>query len=1219
MRFFKAWLRRFLLWGIPFIVLLLLLIAGFVYWVVASQPGTRWALQTALPYAQGSVQGVQGTILKGLQLERLSLSLPDTQINLEGVRLQVAWRELLERRLHVRELSAQRLDVALTTPAEPTVVSEEPFSLPELPVSIAVDKVALGQFSLQQDGQRLPVQVGDLSAAVSLGTAGGQLRLYSLAAGYENIRASLEGDLDLASLQAPFPVQTQLRLQAHATDASAPLCADHYLPTLRAPTKQAVVAADSAPASAALTDDAQALQCALQATLDLTGSLEAAKVNLDAQGQGITLHANAQLTPQALAPLQEAMVSITLPDESGLDAQLHWDVEQQEGMTHDHVRAQFESRHLNIGKLAGNYIELPEALLLGSGELDAQLINREQVQQFSVNLAIQKGSRWNQQDLQGQVQLQASSQAEPGQADWWQSFQLADSVIDLRLGKNQLKLDGGFGQVDSRLSVLAQVPEASAFWPGLELGKLSAQATVQGNIAQHTLKLLADYDLGGAAGEQVGQGPVHAQLQTQGRWSFAQHDKAASWQGSVTVLDIKHAGFGARLESALPIVFKDDSPAPLRSAPDQSVAQPQTSPAVEPWSVQVGAAKVVTFMADKPWVTVQHERSRYQNGQWQTRGGINEMVLSEARLTALEKRLGLQQETEEKKGGIKVRSAEQSKPVEIDLQANWDLAFAGALKGSVDIARVSGDIMIPADPPFPLGLDQLGVRLLAIPTQGGRSRLEAQVNVSTKEMGYIAAKAETLIHATPTGGLALRDQDPKLIEINAHIDDLGWTSLFLGDAMELGGQLDANLRIDVGADWKWTSTGSMNGQNLRFTMLDEGVRLLNGTLQASFDNDIFKLDRLYFPAVLRVEPQEWRTATWVNENPDAKDGGLTVTGQWDLSNQRGQFETDIYRFPILQRADRYAMISGKLTMNLNLPEVMIRGKITADAGWFNLDMLGGIPTLDSDVIVVRGDYKEPDQQPPSVVDLGMEIEVDLGPRFYLTGYGVNSGLVGSLKISMIGGQLTAIGVLRTRGGRIELYGQKLLLRRGMITFQGDITSPILDIEALRTGLPVQAGVKVAGTARRPRIDLVSYPEVDESEKLSWLILGHGSDSGGGDIGLLFSVGTSFLGDAGSEPFYRRFGIDEMTMSSGDLGSVGSILPVETVAPSLEESTSDVERRFVTISKALSSNITLSLQQALSDTGTVGRVSYRLARGLTADLSVGTVNGLALIYRWFSAD
>src|SRR5690606_38827810 len=113
-------------------------------------------------------------------------------------------------------------------------------------------------------------------------------------------------------------------------------------------------------------------------------------------------------------------------------------------------------------------------------------------------------------------------------------------------------------------------------------------------------------------------------------------------------------------------------------------------------------------------------------------------------------------------------------------------------------------------------------------------------------------------------------------------------------------------------------------------------------------------------------------------------------------------------------------------------------------------------------------------------------------------YGVNSGLVGQMRLLMREGKLTAEGALRTRGGSIDVYGQHLQLRRGSITFQGDVSNPVLNIEALRTGVAVEAGVRVAGTAKRPRIDLVSYPEVSEVQKLSWLLLGRGPDDSGGD-------------------------------------------------------------------------------------------------------------------------
>src|SRR5690606_37130179 len=123
--------------------------------------------------------------------------------------------------------------------------------------------------------------------------------------------------------------------------------------------------------------------------------------------------------------------------------------------------------------------------------------------------------------------------------------------------------------------------------------------------------------------------------------------------------------------------------------------------------------------------------------------------------------------------------------------------------------------------------------------------------------------------------------------------------------------------------------------------------------------------------------------------------------------------------------------------------------------------------------------------------------------------------------------------------------------------------------------------------------------------------GHGPNDSGGDMALLFSVGTSILSEG--EPFYRRFGIDEVSMRAGELATVASVLPAESVVSGLDSGTSAIERRFINISKRLSDGMTVSIRQALSETGTVALVSYRLARGLTAEASVGTVNGLALVY------
>ncbi len=196
----------------------------------------------------------------------------------------------------------------------------------------------------------------------------------------------------------------------------------------------------------------------------------------------------------------------------------------------------------------------------------------------------------------------------------------------------------------------------------------------------------------------------------------------------------------------------------------------------------------------------------------------------------------------------------------------------------------------------------------------------------------------------------------------------------------------------------------------------------------------------------------------------------------------------------------------------------------ADAGWASLEVLQGVPTLDDDVRVVRpGRPAQDDARGGATLQFDMDVEVDVGQRFYLTGMGPGHGLVGSLRVAMREGRLSGTGVLRTRGGSIQAYGQRLQLRRGVVTFQGRIDNPLRDIEALRTDVQqVQAGVRVAGTAQRPRIDLISYPEVSDVEAL---VAGDGARARRQrrpDSALLISAGTALLG--GGEPLFRRFGL-----------------------------------------------------------------------------------------------
>ena len=919
----------------------------------------------------------------------------------------------------------------------------------------------------------------------------------------------------------------------------------------------------------------------------------------------MTLEADAELAPTAAMPLQSANLDLVLPDGSSLSGEVGWEAIEnataEAGRTAQRLIGKLSAERLDVGHLAGGIT--PAAVLSFDSRFRVGMDAAQVLRDVELDLSIHEGSQWNEEPLTGDVGVSVQLPASEPQAP--SNVAAADSLLPaglntlivqrfdtaLTLGKNRIETEGAFGSADSVLQLMVQAPRLSDFWPDLP-GGIEAKGNVAGSLREHALDLQGQYTPANATQDELGSAPIALNVRAEGAWG----GDPEGWRGQLAELEVDHAHLGVDLGAPLEIHYIHTAVAPA-------------------WQLTAGATEIALSVNGRPVVSFRHDGSQYSAGRWETAGSLERFLISPQVLRQIGTDFDITALQDDARGGVKVRGAREADDWELAFGADWNLRFDGVLLGDVQLRRLSGDVMVPGPTPFPLGLQDLTLDLTLARASDTASRLAADLHLESTRMGRIEATATTLVHATSAGGIYLNPSDTKVVTLDAAIADLGWTNIFLGDAIDLGGAVQAQLKLTSQSDGSWSSDGTISGESLRFVMIDQGVRLLDGTLRARLEDESLVLERLAFPARLRAEPKEWRTAEWVSTNPDAQGGSLVVTGDWNLFESRGVIDVELYRFPIVQRADRYAMMTGQLQVDAALPDLDITGKLTADAGWFDLDMLGGIPTVDGDVVVIRAgeELEEPD------VPLGitLDLEVDLGPRFYLTGYGLNSGLVGNMRITMRQGKLTGMGALRTRGGAIEAYGQRLQLRRGAITFQGDITRPVLDIEALRTGLAVEAGVRVAGTARNPRIELVSYPDVSEIEKLSWLLLGHGPNDSGGDMALLFSVGTSFLGDG--EPFYRRFGIDEVSMRSGELGSVASVLPAESVVSDLDTGTSDIERRFINVSKRLTNGVTLSIRQALSDTGTVARASYRLARGLTAEASVGTVNGLALVYRWFSRE
>jgi translocation and assembly module TamB len=269
--------------------------------------------------------------------------------------------------------------------------------------------------------------------------------------------------------------------------------------------------------------------------------------------------------------------------------------------------------------------------------------------------------------------------------------------------------------------------------------------------------------------------------------------------------------------------------------------------------------------------------------------------------------------------------------------------------------------------------------------------------------------------------------------------------------------------------------------------------------------------------------------------------------------------------------------------------------------------------MSDDVIVLGRGKPIPPQKKEAEVPLSVDLRADLGDNFHLRGLGIDAMLEGSARVRMTGAAAPRVnGSIRVASGNYAAYGQKLAIERGVITFAGPYDNPSLDVLAVRrqpegtqlSETNVEAGVQVRGTARSPQAKLVSTPNVPDSEKLSWLVLGHGMEgTSGNEKDVLSAAAGALLGGKGGtggiqSKLANSLGVDELGIGQGRNGEAEGL--ANTV---------------VTIGKRISSRAYISFEQGTSTASSLVSLRYKLTPKFTLQFQAGTNSALDVLYSW----
>jgi translocation and assembly module TamB len=238
------------------------------------------------------------------------------------------------------------------------------------------------------------------------------------------------------------------------------------------------------------------------------------------------------------------------------------------------------------------------------------------------------------------------------------------------------------------------------------------------------------------------------------------------------------------------------------------------------------------------------------------------------------------------------------------------------------------------------------------------------------------------------------------------------------------------------------------------------------------------------------------------------------------------------------------------------------------------------------------------------VEPDVSVDMDLGPQFDVRGRGLQTRLSGQLNLRSTVAQPgpRVFGEVRAINGSYRAYGQQLAIETGVLIFNGPYDDPMLDILAIRPqspGATQRVGVQINGSAQSPRVRLVATPDLPDSEKLAWLVLGRPATGAGAEAAVLQQAALALLaGNNGTLDggLAKALGLDELSYRGQVTNTDGS-----------------TSAAAVTLGKRISNDLYLSYETSLG--GAMGTVSifYDISRRFTLRARAGEENALDLIF------
>ena len=1150
------------------VALTILLVLGLL--VLGTQRGSAWLIGTIADLAgdQLTVTGIRGTLLEGLEADRLQLTAGRTTIVIEPAELAMSWPDLLRNRLRLATARAAlvRIDIAPRPPDEPESLVEPLL----LPVTLAVDGLEIQRLLIRNGVNRDAGTVAEI-APVAIGPVILRGELIDGVVQFETLNAELYG----ISAQAtgtfgtgePFAIDAELQWQ---------------------------LADPVVTGSGALTGDLAALrfeQVVLLPSPVGVGGL--ARLLQDA--------------PEISAEARWADLQRPLGEDPGLLLRSPAGRLSVQGWTDRYVAA------LEAGVRLGDWPEV-QARVTASGTLDGE-VGPLEIQSLVLNgfggqvsgtgrISLQEplvGSlklrgrgiepRFIEPRLPGRVAFRGTAEfdslgnfrvqlPEAGGTLFGKPLRASGTVsrkgeilafdnLRVQAGVNRLEFGGKLSGQRLTGQFRVAAPDLATLWPDFQ-GQLRGTGTLGGTPARPSLALdLAGSDL--VTGDwRIESFEVRGGLGERQQLAIDLRSEGLAW--NQTLLGSLRVGVAGRPDA-------------------QTVEVALTGGAVEAELSAAGTYRngILTQTIGTGLVTVNG------NDQWTLREPATATVrvagpaagLTAHCWTSGEMELCLGDGRYDQKG---FSGAADLRRLALARLAPWlpaDIGLTGMAAAAVTVESAGGRLTGS----FRAGLED------ALITWRVPDDEDVQTEIS--EFRVSAALADDVLdfEAAVAEGFGLR-----LATTGRITDPFGETPTIAADLN--GGVPDlasigpiVERLVDVGDIKGRITVAAVLSGKARQPDISGGLQLEEGALTVPAAG--ITVDRIS----LALEGQE--------------DGQVALKG--NARSGKGYVALDgalAWRDQLVPTAE--ATVKGRVIDVIRLPEGLVQVspdvRVVLRDGQFRVsgDMLvpraairlkklaqSAVQTS-PDTIVHGRDVAAVEKTPPLfVLD---DLQVRLGKKVSFEGFGLKTGLDGALLLNQSlaadPGLVTGSGVISLRAGQFSAFGQKLAIERGSLLFSGVVTDPGLDVKASRAltyeGRDVTVGVLLTGRLSRIETRVFAEPAMGELDALSYLTTGKPlSAAGAGDRSAVSGAAIS-LGLNQALPVVQQ---------------LSSALKVDEVGVD----TTDTGDTAVVIGEQLGKNLFIRYSYGVFDKlGTV-KATYKLGRRISIEGSSGEEQALDLIY------